>query len=158
MSVIPPPLPPPEALAPGTLRCPRCGEVLAPDQDWCLRCGDPARTVIAPTPRWRRPIVALLALAALALGILAAAFVALTNDDPPPPQVFTKTITTQPGQPLPPGVTPAPTTGGTPTTAGGTPTTAGGTPTTAGGAPATTITSTTTTTTTQTLTTPTTTN
>ena len=100
----------------GARPCPRCGELLAGDQDWCLRCGDPARTVIAPTPRWRRPPLALAALAAIALGVTAAAFVSLTDDDPPPPNVVTTTITTQPGDALPPGVTPAPTGADTGTT------------------------------------------
>ncbi len=117
MSVVPPPLPPASQLPPpGTLACPRCGELLASEQDWCLRCGDPARTVIAPTPRWRRPIVALIAVSALALGVLAAAFVGITNNNQPPARTLTRTITTQPGQPLPPGVTPAPTTVTTTTT------------------------------------------
>jgi hypothetical protein len=92
----------------GALPCPRCGELLASDQQWCLRCGDPARTVIAPTPRWRRPLLALGALSLLALGVLTAAFISLTDDDPPAPNVITRTITTQPGDALPPGVTPAP--------------------------------------------------
>ena len=69
------------------LPCPRCGELLASDQDWCLRCGDPARTVIAPTPRWRLPLIALGAVSLIALGVLTAAFIALTDDDPPPPNV-----------------------------------------------------------------------
>ena len=92
----------------GSLPCGRCGELLAPDQDWCLRCGDPARTVIAPTPRWRRPLLALGAFVLLALGVLTAAFISLTDDDPPPARTVTSTITTQPGDALPPGVTPAP--------------------------------------------------
>lgn len=92
----------------GVLPCPRCGEPLAYDQDWCLRCGDPARTVIAPTPRWRRPLLAIGALAIVALGVLTAAFISLTDDDPPTPRTITNTITTQPGDALPPGVTPAP--------------------------------------------------
>lgn len=96
--------------APGVIPCPRCGEWLHSQQDWCLRCGDPARTVIAPSPRWRRPIIALLAFAALALGVMVAAFIALTSDDPPPPRTTTQTITVQPGEPLAPGVSPAPTT------------------------------------------------
>lgn len=147
MSVVPPPLPPAQQLPPpGALACPRCGELLAPDQDWCLRCGDPARTVIAPTPRWWRPILALLAISALALGVLAAAFVGITNNNQPPARTLTKTITTQPGQPLPPGVTPAPTTAPPATTAP--PTTTAPTTTTAQTATTTTTTLTTTTTTT----------
>lgn len=96
--------------APGVIPCPRCGEWLAAGQDWCLRCGDPARTVIAPSPKWRRPLLAILALGALALGVMVAAFIALTSDDPPPARTTTQTITVQPGEPLAPGVTPAPTT------------------------------------------------
>lgn len=92
----------------GALPCPRCGELLAANQDWCLRCGDPARTVIAAAPRWRRPLLALGALVVLALGVLTAAFISLTDDDPPPPRTITSTITTQPGDALPPGVTPVP--------------------------------------------------
>ncbi|MBU3673570.1 MAG: hypothetical protein FGM34_00715 [Solirubrobacteraceae bacterium] len=96
--------------APGVIPCPRCGEWLAVGQDWCLRCGDPARTVIAPSPKWRRPLLAILALGALALGVMVAAFIALTSDDPPPARTTTQTIPVQPGEPLAPGVTPAPTT------------------------------------------------
>ena len=90
--------PAPEAPPPGTSPCPRCGELLADDQDWCLRCGDPARTVIAATPRWRRPIGAILALAAIALGVLTAAFIGLTDDDPPPPKTIITTTTLPPGR------------------------------------------------------------
>lgn len=84
---------------PGSFPCPRCGEVLSPAQDWCLNCGDPARTVIAPTPRWRIPLALLAALAALALGVLVAAFIGLSNDDPPTSLTSFQTITTQPGSP-----------------------------------------------------------
>ena len=83
-------------LPPGTVPCPRCGEILSPAQDWCLNCGDPARTVIAPTPRWRWPLALLAALALLALGVLTAAFVGLSADDPPPAITRTQTVTTQP--------------------------------------------------------------
>ena len=64
----------------GSLPCPHCGEWLHAQQDWCLNCGDPARTVIAPTPRWRRPIYALIAVLAVTLGVLAGAFIAVTDD------------------------------------------------------------------------------
>ena len=82
-------------LPPGTVPCPRCGEVLSPAQDWCLNCGDPARTVLAPTPRWRWPLALLAALAVLALGVLTAAFLGLSSDDPPPAVTRTQVVTTQ---------------------------------------------------------------
>ncbi|MSX02336.1 MAG: hypothetical protein F2813_04150 [Actinobacteria bacterium] len=94
----------------GALPCPRCGEWLHAQQDWCLNCGDPARTAIAPSPKWRRPIFALLAVLAVTLGVLAGAFIAVTDDDPPPARTTTQTIVVQPGEALAPGVTPAPTT------------------------------------------------
>ena len=55
------------------------------------------------------------ALGALALGVMVAAFIALTSDDPPPTRTTTQTITVQPGEPLAPGVSPAPTTASPPT-------------------------------------------
>jgi hypothetical protein len=77
-----PPAPLPAAgPAPVPLRCPRCGSYVAPEQDWCLECGAPARTRLAPTPNWRAPI-ALLAVIALLAGLaLALAFTSLTHDD-----------------------------------------------------------------------------
>jgi hypothetical protein len=66
---------------PVPLRCPRCGATVAPEQDWCLECGAPARTRLAPTPNWRAPI-ALLAVIVLLAGVaLAVAFTSLTSDD-----------------------------------------------------------------------------
>ncbi|CAB4875364.1 unannotated protein [freshwater metagenome] len=104
---------------PWAIACPRCGATLAGDQDWCLNCGAPARTVIAPTPHWRRPILLLLTIAALGLGGLVAAFIALTNDDPPPSLTITRTTTLEPGAAPPPGVKTV--TGPTTTAAPGTP-------------------------------------
>ena len=67
--------------APVPLRCPRCGAYVAPEQDWCLECGAPARTRLAPTPNWRAP-VALVAVVVLLAGlVLALAFTELTSDD-----------------------------------------------------------------------------
>ena len=67
--------------APAALRCPRCGAVVGPEQDWCLECGAPARTRLAPTPNWRAPI-ALVAVVVLLAGLaLAFAFASLTSDD-----------------------------------------------------------------------------
>ncbi|HEX5923389.1 MAG TPA: hypothetical protein VFY45_06125 [Baekduia sp.] len=66
---------------PVPLRCPRCGANVAPEQDWCLECGAPARTRLAPTPNWRAPM-ALVAVVVLLAGLaLAFAFTSLTNDD-----------------------------------------------------------------------------
>ncbi len=64
--------------------CPRCGSALGPEQDWCLECGAPARTRLAPTPNWQLPTVAVGAMIALAGALLAFAFVKLTGDDPSP--------------------------------------------------------------------------
>jgi hypothetical protein len=66
---------------PVPLRCPRCGANVAPEQDWCLECGAPARTRLAPTPNWRAPM-ALVAVVVLLAGLaLAFAFTNLTSDD-----------------------------------------------------------------------------
>ena len=106
----------PPAWTYGALPCPRCGEWLHAQPDWCLSCGDPARTAIAPAPHWRRPIYALIAVLAVTLGVLAGAFIAVTDDDPPAARTTTQTIVVQPGEALAPGVTPAPTTTTAPTT------------------------------------------
>lgn len=108
MSIQPPPVGVP-VIAPlphGSVPCPRCGEVLSAAQDWCLNCGDPARTVLAPTPRWRWLVAVLCTMAALSLGVLAAAFVGISSDDPPPSRTTTSIVTTQPG--VVPAPAPAP--------------------------------------------------
>jgi hypothetical protein len=64
-----------------TIRCPRCSAPIGPDQDWCLECGAPARTRLAPTPNWQLPTVAIGAIVAIAGALLAFAFVKLTNDN-----------------------------------------------------------------------------
>ncbi|HVF79788.1 MAG TPA: hypothetical protein VNA28_15935 [Solirubrobacteraceae bacterium] len=66
---------------PGSLRCPRCSATVGADQDWCLECGAPARTRLAPTPNWQLPTVAIAAMVLLAGALLAFAFVDLTGDD-----------------------------------------------------------------------------
>jgi hypothetical protein len=80
--------------APVALRCPRCGEQVAPEQDWCLRCGAPARTRLAPTPNWRLPILALATVVVLAGLALAVAFTSLTSGDG-----HVTSATTAPAQP-----------------------------------------------------------
>jgi hypothetical protein len=67
--------------APVPLRCPRCGAYVAPEQDWCLECGAPARTRLAPTPNWRAPIAIVAIVVLLAGFALAFAFTSLTSDD-----------------------------------------------------------------------------
>jgi hypothetical protein len=67
--------------APVSLRCPRCGAVVGPEQDWCLECGAPARTRLAPTPNWRAPIALVAVVVLLAGLVLAFAFTSLTSDD-----------------------------------------------------------------------------
>jgi hypothetical protein len=66
----------------GTVRieaCPLCGSPLHGDQDWCLQCGAAARTRLAATPNWKAPIATFAVIAALALGVLAAALVHLAG-------------------------------------------------------------------------------
>lgn len=110
------------------MRCPRCSSPLGAEQDWCLECGAPARTRLAPTPNWQLPTVAIGTIIAIAGALLAFAFVKLTNDDdvptagttptavvetappavitPPPAVATTPTATTTaPAQPAPPATT-----------------------------------------------------
>ncbi len=111
----PDPASPPD---PGRLRCARCNAEVADEQDWCLNCGFPARTVVARTPRWRVPVALVATVAAVALAALAVAFVDLTEDPetvpaattapapaPPPPPAGT---TVQPPPAPPPAPAPAP--------------------------------------------------
>ncbi|HEX6619468.1 MAG TPA: hypothetical protein VF024_07410 [Solirubrobacteraceae bacterium] len=72
---------PPQDRAPAPLRCPRCGATVGPEQDWCLECGAPARTRLAPTPNWRLPIAVGAVVVLLAGVALALAFTRLTRDD-----------------------------------------------------------------------------
>jgi hypothetical protein len=71
----------PHAPTPRALRCPRCGAEVGPEQDWCLECGAPARTRLAPTPNWKLPVAAVAVVVVLAGIALAIAFNALTNDN-----------------------------------------------------------------------------
>lgn len=92
----------------GTIACPRCAAPVEAGQDWCLACGDAARTRLVPTPNWRAPVVLLATVAILAGVTLALAFVALTNDNEPPPPANSQapppsaaTGAPQPTQPTP---------------------------------------------------------
>ena len=63
--------------------CPRCGAQLAPDQEWCLSCGNAVGTRIAPTPRWRLPIVLVGTVLALLVAALVLSLVELGGDPQP---------------------------------------------------------------------------
>jgi RNA polymerase subunit RPABC4/transcription elongation factor Spt4 len=124
VSVAPPGAPP----APGTVACPRCATVIAPEQDWCLACGAPARTRLVPTPNWRAPVAVLVVIVVLACIALAVAFVSLTNDTEPaapvnsqaPPPSATSTAPAAPAQAAPAPTTAAPQGEGATTSAPGT--------------------------------------
>jgi len=116
--------------------CPRCGAYVAEQQDWCLRCGDAARTRLVPTPNWRLPLMLAGVVAALALLVIAISFVQLTRNDPP----AAPATTAPPAAAAPPPVTTAPPATNAPpaTTAPGATTAAPGATTTAPEATATT--------------------
>ena len=67
----------------GSISCPRCAGTVGPEQDWCLACGDAARTRLAPTPSWKAPIAIVALIAVVAGVVLAVAFVAITANDAP---------------------------------------------------------------------------
>jgi hypothetical protein len=109
---VPPALsPPPPPAPPGAIRCPRCSAEIALDQGWCLECGAPARTRLAPTPNWQLPTAAIGAIVLVAGALLAFAFVKLTGDDEPTPSGTAPVIATQPpAAPAPVQTTPPTTT------------------------------------------------
>jgi predicted amidophosphoribosyltransferase len=59
--------------------CPLCQSPLDPEQSWCLRCGAAARTRLAAQPKWKALVVALVVVAVVSLGVLAAALVTLAG-------------------------------------------------------------------------------
>jgi hypothetical protein len=93
----------------GAIACPRCGAVVAGDQDWCLQCGAAARTRLVPTPNWRVPVALVAALAAVAGLALAIAFVALTRHNGAAGTTSTTQAPTVTA--APPATTPPPTAG-----------------------------------------------
>jgi RNA polymerase subunit RPABC4/transcription elongation factor Spt4 len=98
--------------------CPRCGASLAPDQEWCLNCGTAVATRIAPTPRWRVPVVLVSGLFALIAAALVLALVELSGDPQPVAKAPSATPTATPtGAPADDGGSAAPVVGETPTPA-----------------------------------------
>jgi hypothetical protein len=60
-----------------TTPCIRCAAELAPDQEYCLECG--ARQA-APSPRWRRPLIAAAVTVALAVLVLVLGYARMRDD------------------------------------------------------------------------------
>ncbi len=122
------------------MRCPRCSATVGPEQDWCLECGAPARTRLAPTPNWRVPTLAIAGIVLLAGALLAFAFVKLTGDGNAPAGTTPTAVveTTAPAVVAPPATTTTPTVPTTtPALPSTTPTAPSTTPTTPGPAPTT---------------------
>jgi septal ring-binding cell division protein DamX len=72
----------PEQQAPARAprRCPRCGNELTPEQEWCLSCGADVGTTIARPPSWRGPIALVIGLLAIAAIAIVLALVELAGD------------------------------------------------------------------------------
>jgi hypothetical protein len=70
---------PPDGVRTTQEHCPICGAPLREDQDWCLHCGTAARTRLAPVPRWRPLLAAVIVVALLSLAGLTAALVKLAG-------------------------------------------------------------------------------
>ncbi len=100
----------PQTPPPGSIRCPRCDATLGPEQDWCLNCGAPARTRLAPRPNWKAPVVVVAMIAVLSGVALAIAFVALTGDDDQPSAATTTTAVASTTTPVLPAPAPVATT------------------------------------------------
>ena len=114
----PPPAPQPAA---EQRACPRCGAGLEADQEWCLNCGNAVGTRIAPTPRWRLPIVLVGGVLALLVVALVLSLVELGGDPQPVAKAPNPGATATPSAAPDDGAaTPAPTTAPQPTPEAGT--------------------------------------
>jgi hypothetical protein len=116
-TVTPPPHDHPVPPAPPERRCPRCGSVLAPEQEWCLACGAAADTEVAEPRGWRVPIMLTGGLGLLALIGVILLIIALSGG---PEKLATATPT--PTTAVPPAATPTsavPTSSPLPTTTPG---------------------------------------
>src|SRR4051794_10748591 len=103
METPPPETPVQPAAAPPERRCPRCGSILAADQEWCLHCGAAAGTEVVEARGWRVPLYLGGGLAALAVigVILAIVALASRNDE----VAGTPNATPTPSASAPPGAT-----------------------------------------------------
>jgi len=113
----------PNAPAAAPDACPLCGAPLHPEQEWCLRCGAAARTRLAMSSNWKAPVIAVATIAALSLGVLAAALVVLIGNFGGSTSTVTTTassVTVGPGAATPTAAatTPAATTPAAATTTG----------------------------------------
>ncbi len=59
--------------------CPLCQSPLDDAQSWCMECGAPARTRLAPTPRWRGLIAVLVVVIAISAAIITVSVAALAG-------------------------------------------------------------------------------
>jgi hypothetical protein len=79
----PPAETPPEASV-AVPACPKCQTPLAPEQDWCLQCGEAQPGRLASLPG-KRAVATVLSLATLMVGgAVAASYAALNHDSPAP--------------------------------------------------------------------------
>jgi septal ring-binding cell division protein DamX len=106
----------PAAELPVERTCPRCGQRLNPEQDWCLSCGADVGTRIAQPRGWRVPLAVVGVLLTVALAALILALVQLAGPAEHVTEVPAASATpAAPAVPTPvAGETPAPSADGTP--------------------------------------------
>ena len=63
-----------------TRPCPICAAAMAPDQDWCLECGERRPDRVAGAPSWRGGVAVLVVTGVLVAGAVAAAWAGLSAD------------------------------------------------------------------------------
>ncbi len=87
---------PPAETATAQRACPQCGSPLDPNQEWCLNCGHAVGTRIAPTPRWRVPVILVASVLALLVAALVLSLVELGGDPQPVAKAPTPQATATP--------------------------------------------------------------
>jgi hypothetical protein len=95
--------------------CATCGAAMAPDQDWCLNCGQAAPGRLGGRPGMRAAATVAALTLALAGGAVAASYAALHDESKPPatavasapPAADVPPITTPPAATTPPATPPA---------------------------------------------------